>query len=72
MNIPSGQIELIRWKLISYQHYYQSMKKFEQPFLHYSIENFLGPKESKLVEDVYNHFEFFEKESDLFHFYQTN
>ena len=48
------------------------MKEFKKPFLHYAFENFLSTKDHKQIMDAYNHFEFFEKESDLFHFYQTN
>ena len=47
------------------------MKKETHPFLHYSLPNFLpAPALQKLV-GVYDHLQFLEKESDLFHFFQT-
>jgi prolyl 3-hydroxylase /prolyl 3,4-dihydroxylase len=48
------------------------MKKHTEPFPHWSIENFLTPQQYKQLAEVYSHLQFIEKESDLFHFYQTH
>lgn len=47
-------------------------QKFTTPFLHYSIPNFLNEESYAKIVNAYNHLEFMEKESDLFHFFQTN
>lgn len=49
-----------------------SMKRFESPYVHYTYENYLDKTTMAQVASVYNHLQFFEKESDLFHFFQTN
>jgi prolyl 3-hydroxylase /prolyl 3,4-dihydroxylase len=48
------------------------MKRFEKPYVHYSYPNFLDDASFKKLTTAYDHLQFFEKESDLFHFFQTN
>lgn len=48
------------------------MKKFTEPYLHYAIENFLPEEMLGQLKEVYSHLQFLEKQSDLFHFFQTN
>lgn len=48
------------------------MQKQTDPFVHYSLPNFLPPPALQKLAGVYQHLQFLEKESDLFHFFQTN
>ena len=48
------------------------VKKFTEPYAHYAIENFLPEEKYGQLKEVYDHLQFLEKQSDLFHFFQTN
>lgn len=47
------------------------MQKFTEPYLHYCLDNFLAPDKYKQAVALYSGLQFSEKESDLFHFFQT-
>ena len=49
-----------------------SMKMFTKPFVHYHIPNFLPQQQYDKLVDVYQHLQFKNKETDLFHFFQTD
>lgn len=48
------------------------MQRFEHPFVHYVQPGFLSNKEHETVSSAYQKLEFYEKYTDLFHFFQTN
>lgn len=48
------------------------IEKFTVPFLHYRIKNFLNKDDHKKIKEIYSHLEFYEKHTDLFHFFQTH
>lgn len=50
----------------------RTMKKFTQPYLHYQISEFLPRDIYEELLDVYQHLQFKDKETDLFHFFQTD
>ena len=47
-------------------------KMFTQPFVHYHIPDFLPTDQYEKLVDVYQHLQFKNKETDLFHFFQTD
>lgn len=47
-------------------------QKYESPFIHYTIPNFLPDSELSKITKIYNNLEFFEKHTDLYKFLQTN
>jgi Rps23 Pro-64 3,4-dihydroxylase Tpa1-like proline 4-hydroxylase len=46
--------------------------RIESPFLHFTIPNFLSEEKHQRITEAYSRLQFIEKESDLFHFFQTN
>lgn len=48
------------------------MQRFEHPFVHYVQPGFLSSEEHEAASSAYEKLEFYEKHTDLFHFFQTN
>lgn len=48
------------------------IQKFEMPFTHYKIDNFLDDKDFNSISNIYDGLQFYEKHTDLFKFLQTN
>lgn len=48
------------------------MQRFEHPFVHYVQPGFLSDEEHEAAASAYEKLEFYEKHTDLFHFFQTN